>query len=614
MIPDDDKLLETIKLRYQKADSKTEDWRRESRLLYDMVAGDQWDPVDKQRMQETLRPAVTFNIAGKFVDAVSGIQITNRQEIKYLPREPGDSGVNELLTGAADWARDECDAEDEESEAFLDMIICGLGCMEMSISFDEDPMGFVNVERRDPLEMRVDPTSRRRNHRDARWCMRVKGMNHEDFIERWGEELFDEVIGSMGMDHEEYIGGDIHHATEAHLYENDAMGVEVDENVVTVVHYEWWKRSDAFIVQTQFGEKTFTPEQWRKMRTVLEQNGIDFKAQKKRRRRFYRAFAAGDTILEADESPYQEGFTFQFLTGKRERNTNTWYGIARALQDPQMWVNKLFSNILHAVTSNANGGLVAEEGVFTDPQKAEDDWARPDSIVFVEDGAIANGRIMPKPAAPYPAGMDKLMQFAMSSAPEVSGLNLEIIGLANRVQPGIVEAQRKEAAISVISWAFDSMRRYYKDHGRQLAYYIREYLADGRLARITTEQGQQYIPLVKDNLTMEFDVIVDEAPTSTNVKERVWAVVSDMLKPMLEMGIPIPPEVLDYSPLPNDLAQKWKEMMQPDPEQQQQQQMQLDLERRDKEAEIKKDESHAVLNFAKAAETSAKAGKTASGG
>jgi cell division protein FtsB len=87
-----------------------------------------------------------------------------------------------------------------------------------------------------------------------------------------------------------------------------------------------------------------------------------------------------------------------------------------------------------------------------------------------------------------------------------------------------------------------------------------------------------------------------------------------MLKPMLEMGIPIPPEVLDYSPLPNDLAQKWKEMMQPDPEQQQQQQMQLDLERRDKEAEIKKDESHAVLNFAKAAETSAKAGKTASGG
>ena len=129
------------------------------------------------------------------------------------------------------------------------------------------------------------------------------------------------------------------------------------------------------------------------------------------------------------------------------------------------------------------------------------------------------------------------MTFAMQALPEVSGINLEILGLANRVQPGIVEVQRKQSAMTMVAWAFDSMRRYYKDHGRMLAYYIREYISDGRLARVTTKTGKQYIPLVKDELVMEFDVVVDEAPTSANVKERVWAVLQIMLPHLMKMGV-----------------------------------------------------------------------------
>ena len=195
------------------------------------------------------------------------------------------------------------------------------------------------------------------------------------------------------------------------------------------------------------------------------------------------------------------------------------------------------------------------------------------------------------------------MTFALGSLPEVSGINLEILGLSNKVQPGVVEMQRKQSAMTMVAWAFDSMRRYYKDHGRQLAYYIREYISDGRLARITTQQGMQYIPLIREELTIEFDVIVDEAPTSANVKERVWGVLQGLLPGLLQMGFPIPPEILDFSPLPQDLADKWKELLRqgPSPEQQQQQQIQM----QDKMAEIEKDKSVALLNTAKAQRTMA---------
>jgi hypothetical protein len=605
----DDDILRRIKRCYQLSESHADDWRNEARELYALIAGDQWPEEDMLRMMETLRPAVTFNVAGKYLDAVSGLQVANRQEVKYLPREPGDSGVNELLTGAADWVRDEADAEDEESEAFYDLIVSGMGCVEMSINFDDNPAGNIAIERRDPLEMFWDPRAKKRNVRDARWCMRVSRMTEDDIVDRWGQEAYDSIVGTMGIE-PEILDNEIHHATEAWKYEHDMIHQEQMFDV-PVIEYQYWRKDSGVLVKTQFGEKRFTLPQWRKMKKVLEQNGVPYQAQRIRQKRYFKVFAAGDQILEHGESPYQEGFTFKFMTGKRERNKNLWYGIARSIKDPQQWVNKLFSSILHTVSVGSKGGLIAEEGAFSDPQKAEDEWAKPDGITFVEDGVVRDGRIQQKDIAPYPAGTDALMQFALGIVPETSGLNMEIMGMANRVQPGVVEAQRKQAAMTVISWAFDAMRRYYKDHGRQLAYYIREYISDGRLARVTTQTGQQYIPLVKDELTMEFDVIVDEAPTSLNVKERVWAVLEVMLPRLLEMGLPIPPEALDYSPLPSDLATKWKEMMtKPDPQKQQMQQ----LEMKDKEAEIKKDESTATLNLAKARTESAKAGATAAGG
>src|SRR5690606_27662362 len=117
--------------------------------------------------------------------------------------------------------------------------------------------------------------------------------------------------------------------------------------------------------------------------------------------------------------------------------------------------NKFFSQILHVINSNAKGGLLVEEGVFSDPRKAESEWAKPNSITYVEDGAIANKRVMNKPEPSYPQGMDRLMQFSLEALPATSGLNLELLGMADRVQPGIVEAHRKQSAMTVIAWAFD---------------------------------------------------------------------------------------------------------------------------------------------------------------
>src|SRR5690606_40959028 len=93
------------------------------------------------------------------------------------------------LTGAAKWVRDECDAEDEESDSFLDTLICGLGVTETAMDYDEDEEGKVVINRVDPLEMYPDPFARKRNLSDGKRLHRVKMMTRDRREAQWPDRV-----------------------------------------------------------------------------------------------------------------------------------------------------------------------------------------------------------------------------------------------------------------------------------------------------------------------------------------------------------------------------------------------------------------------------------------
>jgi hypothetical protein len=328
--------------------------------------------------------------------------------------------------------------------------------------------------------------------------------------------------------------------------------------------------------------------------------------QQVRKKVYYRAFIGKGKVGKFGLSPYQGGFTYHAITGKRDRNKNTWYGVGRALLDPQKWLNKFFSSILYSIMTNSKGGLLAEEGTFKDARKAESEWAKPGSITWLKDGALSKEKIQPKPPAPYPQGMDRLMEFSLNSLPQTTGLNVELMGLADRTQAGVVEAQRKQSAMAIIAWAFDAMRRYYRSMGRQMARYVVDYVPEGTLIRVNGESSQQYVPLVKQAVSMDFDIIVDEAPTSVNQQERVWMALETLIPQLLSAGVPITPKVLDYAPLPADLVQEWKKLISGDPKKAQFEEQSAMATLRKLVSEAMKNETQAQLNQAKAGEASAK--------
>lgn len=554
---------------WKKSTTHLNTWRTEAIENYDFVAGHQWTDDEIKTLQDQLRPVITFNRIGPMHDAVMGYEINGRQTIVAHARDAGpqDAGAAFMETEAIRWLRDEGQAEDEESDAFSDVFVTGYGWTNSRMDYDEDPMGLVDHSRVDPLSMRYDPTARKRNLVDARWVIHGEWKDKSEAENMWPGKSFTQTPADGANDPLDHTGGPVN-VPENNFY--TGTGTEQGDNTagkVFVMEAQWWELKPFFMVLNpqsmkleQVDEKTHAT-----LKAQAAKVGQPVLSRKMQKRQYYRAFVSGGECLEVEEWACPK-FSYQCITGKRDRNSNTFYGLVRAMKDPQRWANKWLSQTLHIVNSNAKGGFLAEEGVFTDVEAAEAKLAKPGPIIEVAQGRMAG--IKDLPTAQLPTATFQLTQFAINSMRDTTGVNVELLGMTDRDQAGVLEAQRKQSAMTILAPLFDSLRRYRKNVGLVYLHYIQKYIPAGRLVRVVGEDGAKYVPLVKAPDTVTFDVIVDEAPTSPNQKEAVFASLLHLLPALMKAGIMLPPEIIDYIPgLPAPLAEKIrKKAMEPNPD------------------------------------------------
>lgn len=544
-------------------------WRKTAREAFGFRSGSgQWSEEDKNVLRAQKRPEMTFNRTAPLVNAVVGSEINNRREVQYIPREEGDALADEVLTAAGEWFRDQTAAEDEESDAFEDTVITGMGWTDTRLDFEVDPDGAPVVERMDNLKMGWDSNASKANLKDAQrlWyiCEKPYGEVQEMFPDvpkemlcaTWAKTLVSDPLNPHDQD-------------KADRYEGDQQEFTGDwrRRMCTLVEIRWFEKVPYYRGPTidEMGMTTAEPREYSEKQYKLIRKQIpDFPAVRQYKNVVKRAFIGKQVLAEPDQPLVPPGmFGWECITGYYDKIEMQFYGIVRAVIDPQRWSNKFFSQVMYLLNSQSKGGLLAEKSAFDDPRQAEESWAKSDAITWLKDGALRgqNPALKEKPSVQFPAGFFALFNEAKESISQVTGLSPEFLGTREVDQAGVLEYQRKQSSLNLLASLFNALRRYRKRQGKVMLYLIQNYLSDGRLIRIVGEGKAKYVPLArKASANIQYDIIVDDAPTSPNEKERTWGVLLQLMPFVKQFMTPETTlEILSYSPLPASLVQKWKE-------------------------------------------------------
>jgi len=568
--------IKTAKNLFRQDKQFSEDWRKQAKLDFKFVEGDQYSDDDKAWYEENDRPMVVYNRTATVINAIVGNEIQNRQEIRYFPVEEGDIKPNDLLTEAAKWFRNQSDGDDAESEAFRDACITGMGWTETSINYEEDPDGAPLMNHISCLEMFWDRNARKKSLMDATRIWRVRQMTLAA-----ARDLFPDLEGAEDSRfHADWAKVDlmddtVHDQDKADEYnKNNSQGggpdgdeTEEDESrMVTIVHCVYKKRVYKHRMQDPQTQKELwlNDEELEALQERLELGGQPpVEAVKQKITIWVQCFFGAD-LLEQEELP-TKSFPYKCITGYQDRTKGTWYGLVRAMRDPQSMANKWLGNAMHISNTTAKGGVFAERGAVEDPRAFETSWAAADTVTWVNPGAAE--RIKPKYTQTVPAEIFNFIAMAIDAIRDVTGVNLEMLGQRAAIQPIGIEQERKQAGLVILAPLFDSLRMYRKSQGRHMLDLIMGYMNDGRLIRVVGQGMAQFIPLALAQ-DKKFDVFVDETPVGPHMKEKVWQFVAPLLP---ELPPPVVVEVIAYAPLPQSVIEKLqaalKQLQQQSPEQ-----------------------------------------------
>lgn len=574
------------------------DWFKEAEECFGFVAGrslngkGQWPGESWQEMIDSGRQPVEFNRVGPIVDAVCGLEVNNRQDVKYLPRTEGDTEVNERLSSLGDWAREEAHAEDEESEMFRNAVICGRGASETRIDFDEEPMGKIVVDCLDPLECGVDPAARKACFSDRRYSWRYRDVATDEAATMFPGVMPTALDASWAKQIDTKDGG-AGNKTDYPDETRPGLSSTTPPKTVRLVQIEWFERESVYLVAMPGADQPqeMSEEAWTAIQGEAEPAGA--KAHKIDRRVYKLAFLGRNSVLDVSE---MKAFRINWTTGRYDRNKGYHYGIVRPMRDPQMLSNKTLSQVLHILNTNAKGGLLIEQGAFRNPKDAEKDWSNPAKTIILNEGGLA--KIKDRTAPGLPPSLVQLQEFSLSSIRDVTGVSVEMLGLADRDQPASLEYQRRQSAMTILASLFNGLRYYRKLQGRTMLEQLK-LLPPGMLVRVlidpqqamqeyaqamvqwqmaarqaqaqgqqppqqpqppgaeflsSTKRGEQFDP-AKFGLSDDarFDVIVDETPSSPNQKEAVWAAIQPFMTELAANPAAMK-IVLKASPLPESVA------------------------------------------------------------
>lgn len=577
--PEQEAKLRKYRRRLTEAQDCLGDWHTRAEQWERYRAGKQWDDQDLKRNKDMQRPSLTFNQIHKIITSITGKEIMNRFQIRYRPRDFSDQIGADAITEQVRYHRQLSGAKYEESQAFHDCAVTGIGCTEIFVDQDDDPNGVISVLRVPRHELYWDPMARRKNLLDAKYVLRGKWLSTDEF-----QSVFNIDPESISESEEFNANVEaIRDTTDSWMYAaGNSKSFRKSTDEVLVVDYQYSKYEDAIVFQRPDGLMDFAwpdkaPQLFETMTQMAAQAGMQWTPTPTtaKRPRYYRCFYAGDRELKSEVLPTR-GFSYNFMTGFEDSESETnrgqlFHGLVDIITGPQDFVNKILSQVAHVMSTNPKGGLIAGPGVFENDKDVEKKWAQPGFYLKANMRNFQDSMLVVK-AEGLNQSWFQLLSIMEAMVPGLVGISQYDLGNPGDLRrvSGQALSQVQQNQSNMFGPMFDSLGLYRAKLGERYIEMLRAYMPDGQLVRVHAAFGQE-VPLqvTRDHIFARYDVVVDEAPDQQTSQLETWQTLTEqgaltMLLQPGPMGLPLlPPTMLpELMPvLSSDTRMKWHEYL-----------------------------------------------------
>lgn len=454
----------------------SEMWRQQDRDA-GMYGGHQWPAEALDILKRQGRAPLTMNVLHSKIQLVIGMALDMRREAVASPMGGEDRCVAELLNSVLATVRDEVSILELDSQVYEGGLVTGDHALHIDVEPDPRQPSWIRfvctvVPGREVI---WDPASRKRSHEDARYVFWPRWVSSTEFLAEWPDkadklqELMSEDYRSP-YDRSESRNVIAFGSSEDNEFIDPRMRSSVDRKArrIRVVHLEYKRPVKVHFVGSEDGKRN------QRIDKVVAQ------ALQSRPSGTSRVFSVWDEeigwleymdneVLFDDVTPMPyTGFSLVPFTCYTDMRTGFPYGIVRHLTDPQLDVNKAYSQSLDHLIAQGKPGWIAEESALTDRAQFEEDNNRAGSVAMVKDGALGAGKVQPRKMAEISPAVVQRLTTSLEMVDRISGIMTAPEDPARAVEAATTHMLREKKALRGLARVFANYTDYQRNVSRRL--------------------------------------------------------------------------------------------------------------------------------------------------
>jgi len=611
--------------------SRHERFLKDAERFNKFYMGEQWDPEIRAKLEREGRPVLTINEILRTVNAVLGAHAENRVDIRYRPRQDGNSETAKALTHTSDFVYEQTKYQEQESQVFADGVITDAGFFDVRMDFDESVQGEVAITSLDPNDVVMDIDAK--EYDPSTWS--------EVFVTRW--HTLNEIESIYGKDKaeklkENLLGGTTKGSNSVRFRMEQTFGDQMPEiptgtdavknfRGVRVIERQWKKLAPRkLFVDLETGDMRPVPENWDEARIKEVSQKFDLGVTTKVQQRIRWTVSCDNVLLHDDWSLYEDFTVVPFFPFFRR---GMIAGLVRQLISPQEQLNKVESQQLHVVNTTANSGWAVEEGSLANmtPQELEERGAETGLVLTFRRNRTPPQKIQ---ANQIPSGLDRLGQKASGYIYDISGVEALLGREPNSQISGVALEQSMGRALITLQPVMDNLNKTRRMVAERVLRLIQKFYTETRVMRVVdwrdpAEKEMEVVineptelgDVLNDVTSGHYDVMVGTAPMRNGAMEHEFAEALQLRK---DAQVQIPDDVIiRASHLTNkhEVAERVMKMQglgEPTDEEAQmiamQQQLEMqaaELRNLELEAKVQKLQGEAMLHQSKAEATASEA-------